>query len=65
MIGKTKDVGLQFGVRKTIPVSTEKVWDFLFSESGLRIWLGSLKSELELNKEFETENKITGLLKGF
>jgi uncharacterized protein YndB with AHSA1/START domain len=63
MIGKTKDVGFQFGIRKTIHVSTEKVWDFLFSESGLKIWLGSLKNELELNKEFETENKITGLLR--
>ena len=30
-VGKTKDVGFQFGIRKTIPASTEKVWDFLFS----------------------------------
>jgi len=64
-IGQTKDVGFQFGIRKTIPISTEKVWDFLFSENGLKIWLGNLKSELELNKEFETENGITGLLRVF
>jgi len=64
-VGKTKDVGFQFGIRKTIPVSTEKVWDFLFSEDGLKIWLENLKSELELKKEFETENGITGLLRVF
>ena len=64
-VGKTKDVGFQFGIRKTIPVSTEKVWDFLLSENGLRIWLGKLNTELELNKEFETKNGITGLVRVF
>ena len=64
-IGKTKDVGFQFGIRKTIPVSAEKVWDFLFSENGLKIWLGKLKNELELKKEFETKNGITGLVRIF
>jgi len=61
--GKTKDVGFQFGIRKTIPISTEKVWDFLFSENGLEIWLGKLNTELELKKEFETENGITGFVR--
>jgi len=56
MKGQTKDVGFQFGIRKTFPVSTEKVWDFLFSEQGLKIWLGKLKNELEIKKEYETEN---------
>jgi len=64
-IGKTKDVGFQFGIRKTIPVSNEKVWDFLFSENGLKIWLGKLNTELELKKEFETENGIKGLVRVF
>ncbi|MGM8363327.1 SRPBCC domain-containing protein, partial [Flavobacterium sp. ARAG 55.4] len=56
-------VGFQFGIRKTFSVSSEKVWDFLFSENGLRIWLGNLKNELEIKKEFETENGITGLVR--
>ncbi len=64
-IGKTKDVGFQFGIRKTIPVSTEKVWDFLFSENGLKIWLGKLNTELRLKKEFETESGITGFVRVF
>ncbi|MEM0519667.1 SRPBCC domain-containing protein [Aequorivita flava] len=64
-VGKTKDVGFQFGIRKTFPVSTEKVWDFLFSKNGLKIWLGKLKNELEIKKEYETENGITGLVRVF
>ena len=63
LIGKTKDVGFQFGIRVTIPVSTEKVWDFLFSENGLKIWLGKLITELEHKKEFETKNGIKGLVR--
>ena len=38
---------------------------FLFSENGLKIWLGELKNELELKKNFETENRIIGLLRVF
>jgi len=64
-IGKTKDVGFQFGIRKTFPFSTEKVWDFLFSKNGLKIWLGKLKSELEIKKEYETENGTKGLVRVF
>ncbi|MBU2905859.1 SRPBCC domain-containing protein [Arenibacter algicola] len=64
-LGKTKDVGFQFGIRKTFSVSSEKVWDFLFSENGLNIWLGKLKNELEIKKEYETENGITGLVRVF
>ncbi|APY12125.1 ATPase [Seonamhaeicola sp. S2-3] len=64
-VGKTKDVGFQFGIRKTFSVSSEKVWDFLFSENGLKIWLGNLKNELEIKKEYETENGITGLVRVF
>jgi len=65
MKGQTKDVGFQFGIRKTFPVSTEKVWDFLFSEQGLKIWLGKLKNELEIKKEYETENGTKGLVRVF
>jgi uncharacterized protein YndB with AHSA1/START domain len=64
-IGRTKDVGFQFGIRKTFAVSIEKVWDFLFSEKGLKIWLGNLNNELEIEKEYETENGITGFVRVF
>ncbi len=61
--GKTKDVGFQFGIRKTVPFPTGTVWDFLFSDEGLSIWLGTLKNKLELKKEFETQNGITGFVR--
>lgn len=60
--GQTKDVGFQFGIRRTLPISAEKAWNFLFSNSGLKVWLGQLKDELEIKKEYETEDGITGLV---
>lgn len=64
-VGQTKDVGFQFGLRKTFPVSSEEMWNFLFSEKGLKIWLGKLKTEFELKKHYETENGITGFVRVF
>jgi uncharacterized protein YndB with AHSA1/START domain len=58
--------GFQIGISKTLPVSTDFVWDFLFSDAGLKIWLGNLNSEdFELNKPFKTEEGITGKLTVF
>jgi hypothetical protein len=58
--------GFQIGISKTLPVSTDFVWDFLFSDTGLKIWLGNLNSEdFELNKPFKTEEGITGKLTVF
>ena len=37
------------------------IWIFLFSENGLKIWLGKLNNELEIKKEYETESGITGI----
>ncbi|ELR70018.1 hypothetical protein C900_04388 [Fulvivirga imtechensis AK7] len=62
-VGLTKDVGYQFGLRKTFPVSVEQAWDFLFSDKGLKIWLGALDSELELNMQYKTTEGIEGLVR--
>ena len=40
--GLTKDAGWQIGVRKTLPIGLAEAWDLLFSEEGLRAWLGDL-----------------------
>jgi len=61
--GQTKEVGFQFGIRKTFPLSANAVWDFLFSESGLKIWLGELLSVFEINKPFQTKAGIDGLVR--
>ena len=61
IVGQTKDVGFQIGIRKTLPISTETAWDFLFSEEGLNIWLGKISSDhIELNKNYKTREGIEG-----
>ncbi|PGX90166.1 ATPase [Bacillus cereus] len=40
IIGQTKDVGFQVGVRRTFPISQEKAWEFITSKEGLNLWLG-------------------------
>ena len=64
-IGKTKDAGFQFGIRKTYPLSSDDMWNFLFSEKGLKIWLGKLDRELELKKEFKTKKGVSGYVRVF
>ena len=64
-VGKTKDAGYQFGIRRTFPHPADKIWDFLFSESGLQIWLGELRTPLELKKAYKTEDGIEGVVRVF
>jgi hypothetical protein len=49
-VGLTKDAGWQFGIRRTIPVSLEKVWDYLFSEKCASIWLRDAETEFSTIK---------------
>lgn len=46
--GLTKNEGWQFGIRKTVPVKADIVWDFLFSEEGTALWLK------DADREFST-----------
>ena len=58
--GLTKDAGWQFGVRRTFHRSRQDVWDFLFSETGLGIWLGRLDTDLTINEIYRTTEGIEG-----
>jgi len=58
--GNTIDVGFQFGIRRTFPVTTTEAWDIVFSEEGRRIWLGETDNELEPYKSFATKEGIIG-----
>ncbi|MHC0038785.1 SRPBCC domain-containing protein [Pseudoneobacillus sp. C159] len=42
MIGQTKTVGFQVGVRRTFPISQENAWELITSEIGLSLWLGEI-----------------------
>ncbi|BBU38901.1 MAG: ATPase [Bacillaceae bacterium] len=55
-VGVTKDAGVQIGVRKTIKVEQEKVWDYLTSPQGLPLWIGDV-SEFRLQKGYEFKSK--------
>lgn len=58
-VGLTKNAGWQMGVRKTMDKEFDKVWDFMFSDEGLKIWLGNVKaSELEVGKEIHLDNGV-------
>lgn len=63
--GKTKDVGYQFGIRKTFSFPLEKAWDFLFSDKGICLWLGELEEELEFKKPFKTKEGVEGFVRVF
>ncbi len=66
IIGQTKGWGFQIGVRKTLPVSYDTAWDFLFSNEGLKIWLGKINSDkLELNKTYKTKDGAEGKINVF
>ncbi len=66
VVGQTRDAGFQIGVRKTVAVPAETVWNFLFSEEGLTTWLGKISLEnFELGKPFKTEEEIEGKIKVF
>lgn len=60
--GQTVDAGFQIGVQKTIPVEHERLWNFLTSPEGLRIWLGDDIDRLELAKgaTYQTANGTSG-----
>lgn len=61
VVGQTKDVGFQIGVRKTIAVAPQKAWDFLTSAEGFKLWLGELSSwQLEKGARYKTAEGTVG-----
>lgn len=60
-IGETVTQGVEIGVSKTIPVSSNKLWDFTFSDKGLKLWLGEIDNfKLSPKFAFETSGGIKG-----
>ncbi|UPW85195.1 SRPBCC domain-containing protein [Lysinibacillus sp. Ag94] len=56
IIGQTKTVGFQVGIRRTFPISQEKAWELIASEDGLKLWLGeSTKINLQPGQKFRTK----------
>lgn len=40
IIGQTKSVGFQIGVRRTFPITQEQAWALITTTEGVRTWLG-------------------------
>jgi uncharacterized protein YndB with AHSA1/START domain len=56
IVGQTKTVGFQVGIRRTFPISQEKAWEFVASEDGLKLWLGECtKINLQPGQKFRTK----------
>src|SRR5690606_9346927 len=64
-VGLTRDAGWQFGLRKTFPFSQKYLWDFLFSEQGLKLWLGELEEALSIKQPYRTQQGIEGTVRVF
>lgn len=61
--GLTKDAGWQFGIRKSVSLNTNVVWDFMFSDNGTKLWLKNADKEFSTFKDFShirTKWKLTG-----
>ena len=62
-VGVTKDAGVQIGVRRTIAADKERVWRFMLSPDGLKLWIGSVPEfRLEKGFEFAAAEGVTGKL---
>ncbi len=60
-VGKTKDVGFQIGVRKSLPLSLNVAWNLITSKEGLAIWLGTLnKGEIAAGSAYHLDDDSFG-----
>jgi len=56
VVGQTKNVGFQIGVRRTFPISQKKAWELAISNEGLKLWLGDFTSfPLQKNEKYSAE----------
>jgi uncharacterized protein YndB with AHSA1/START domain len=62
-VGLTKDVGWQFGIRKTFPRTAVELWDFLLSKKTTDVWLGKIRSmKWEVDTNFTTSKGDEGVI---
>ena len=46
LVGKTKDVGFVFGLRKTFPITLQDAWALLMSEKAIKAYLGDISGDI-------------------
>lgn len=63
-VGLTRDAGFEMGIRRTLNVSPDEVWRFMFSERGRQIWLGDVVAGAFLpDSSWVTADGISGQLR--
>lgn len=66
VVGLTKDVGWQFGIRRTVPVTIHQAWEFLLSKKGRDIWLGKVgEIDWQPGAAFKTREGVEGEIRVF
>jgi activator of HSP90 ATPase len=50
--GLTKDAGWQFGIRRTVALPSNEIWDYLFSDKGMRLWAEGVDENFSTFKEY-------------
>lgn len=58
-VGKTADAGYQIGVRRTVPVAEEHLWERLLSPEGTAVWLGGA-AEVKEGALFSFPDGVSG-----
>jgi uncharacterized protein YndB with AHSA1/START domain len=65
-VGKTKDVGWEIGVSRTVPRGSDDVWQLLTSAKGVRTWLGAgVRFPLDKGDAYETAEGVTGEIRSY
>ncbi|MEK8129953.1 SRPBCC domain-containing protein [Paenibacillus filicis] len=62
-VGLTKNVGFNIGVRKTASLAKERLWSYLVSPDGLKLWIGDAEPfPIEVGSTFASKEGVTGRL---
>jgi uncharacterized protein YndB with AHSA1/START domain len=65
-VGKTRDVGYEIGVSRTVPHPLSEVWEFLVSPQGQELWLGpGARLDPEPGAPYETDEGTVGEVRSF
>lgn len=64
--GQTANAGFEVGVQKMIERPAQKLWDFLTSDKGLKLWLGDIgidEFKLDRGEEYVTRDGTAGQIR--
>lgn len=65
-VGRTRDVGWETGVSKTVACPASTVWEVLTSEAGTDLWLGAgVRWPAEVGTSYELDDGTVGELRSF